>query len=218
MQSVFVDILTNDDRFGRMLYLELERFGANVFLGDFRVNEKTAETVRFAIVDLDQCANEQLAKIDASCTLIGFSRRSESDLLGLARVCHVFLHRPFSINMLLDIIIGENRQSILSDNYKDHKLSEHAVKNNMLRVNSEKKCAVWGGHEIALSQTEYAVLELLCQKRGELVTRSELDSHLGVDCGNMSDVYICHLRRKLDNKLGLKLIRTVRGRGYLLNN
>ena len=34
----------------------------------------------------------------------------------------------------------------------------------------------------------------------------------------MGDVYICHLRRKIDNKLGLKLIYTIRGKGYMLKN
>ena len=50
------------------------------------------------------------------------------------------------------------------------------------------------------------------------VLREEIDAILSVDDGNMSDVYICHLRRKLDNKLGLKLIYTIRGKGYMLKN
>jgi DNA-binding response OmpR family regulator len=69
-----------------------------------------------------------------------------------------------------------------------------------------------------LSDNEYKVLSVLCENRGEAVPREEICSLLGVTDGNMGDVYICHLRRKIDNKLGLKLIYTVRGKGYMLKN
>jgi len=58
----------------------------------------------------------------------------------------------------------------------------------------------------------------LYQNRGETVNRETIDMLLGADDSNMGDVYICHLRRKIDNKLGLKLIYTIRGKGYTLKN
>jgi DNA-binding response OmpR family regulator len=71
---------------------------------------------------------------------------------------------------------------------------------------------------IPLSDNECKVLSTLCQNRGEIVEREKIYALLGADEGNMGDVYICHLRRKIDNKLGLKLIYTVRGKGYILKN
>ena len=80
------------------------------------------------------------------------------------------------------------------------------------------KAAVWGDMRVSLSENEYKLLSLLCEMRGETVTREQIDEILGATEGNMGDVYICHLRRKLDNQLGLKLIYTVRGKGYMLKN
>jgi DNA-binding response OmpR family regulator len=80
------------------------------------------------------------------------------------------------------------------------------------------KSAVWGDVRISLSDYEYKVLSLLCDNRCEVVEREQISALLGVDDGNMGDVYICHLRRKIDNKLGIKLIYTIRGRGYMLKN
>ena len=52
---------------------------------------------------------------------------------------------------------------------------------------------------------------------GEIISRERIMGLLGADDGNISDVYICHLRKKLDEKLGRKLIITERGKGYRTN-
>ena len=57
-----------------------------------------------------------------------------------------------------------------------------------------------------------AVLQL--RFRGELLERNY--DVIGAGQGNMGDVYICFLRKKIEGKLGLKLIYTVRGTGYVL--
>ena len=80
------------------------------------------------------------------------------------------------------------------------------------------KAAIWGDRIIPLSDNEYKVLSLLCENRREVVERERIYAELGAEDGNMGDVYICHLRRKLDNKLGIKLIYTIRGKGYMLKN
>ena len=218
MNGITVDILTPDVRFGRMLVLEMERIGADVYLGEYRKQVHADVGKRFVIADLDTCSEADLDAIDASCTLIGFSSKYEYEMTGSGKVCNVFLHRPFLMSELLGIV-GED-ESYIVKHYLNEQKSSGAIasKNNVLRVNPEKRCAVWGNMEIPLSDNEYRVLEFLCSRRGELVCRDEIDELLGVEDGNMSDVYICHLRRKLDNKLGLKLICTVRGKGYTLNN
>ena len=68
--------------------------------------------------------------------------------------------------------------------------------------------------KIKLSGTELLLLERLCSAKGETVSRSELMRLLDADDGNISDVYICHLRRKIEGQLGKKLIFTERKRGY----
>ncbi|WP_106767754.1 response regulator transcription factor [Paenibacillus faecalis] len=77
-----------------------------------------------------------------------------------------------------------------------------------------------GGTEIDLTQREYDLLIYLTERVNEVCTREEILSHVW-DCDfntgtNVVDVYILHLREKLDKGRKWKLIRTIRGAGYML--
>jgi len=76
------------------------------------------------------------------------------------------------------------------------------------------------GKEIELTSKEFAVLECLMKRAGEILTREEIGSYVwGEDYDsttNIVDVYINHLRRKIDQDFPKKLIHTVRGMGYML--
>ncbi len=67
---------------------------------------------------------------------------------------------------------------------------------------------------VQLSNCEMALLEGLCRKSGEPVSREELNSLLDAQRGNIVDVYICRLRKKLESADGRRLIFTVRSSGY----
>lgn len=71
------------------------------------------------------------------------------------------------------------------------------------------------GSPISLSPGERALLKCLLAHAGECVSKDEL-AQLWQSQGNMTEVYIRHLRKKLDEPSGLRLIRTVRERGYML--
>ena len=73
--------------------------------------------------------------------------------------------------------------------------------------------------EIELTAREFALLEYLMRRAGQVVSKSALlehvwDSYESVD-PNAVEVYVSYLRRKLD-KLGPPLIKTVRQAGYML--
>lgn len=77
-----------------------------------------------------------------------------------------------------------------------------------------------GGATIALSATEYTLLEVLMQHAGRVMTRADLLDHVwqydfqGND--NVLDVYISYLRQKIDKGHARPLIHTVRGVGFRL--
>ena|SRR5690242_7807417 len=79
-----------------------------------------------------------------------------------------------------------------------------------------------GGKEIELSPKEYALLEYLMTNAGRRVTRTMILEHVwqhSFDTStNVVDVYINYLRKKVDGNLEPKLIRTVRGVGYVLSD
>jgi two-component system OmpR family response regulator len=76
------------------------------------------------------------------------------------------------------------------------------------------------GTRVELSAREFAVLEYLARHPGEAVSRTRLIEHVWdrnfYGSGNIVDVYVGYLRRKLELPFGRPLIRTLRGVGYVL--
>jgi len=80
---------------------------------------------------------------------------------------------------------------------------------------------VWrGSTEIQLSSKEFAVLETFMRRPDEVLSRLHLLEHawdIAYDNrSNVVDVYIRHLRRKIDEPFGTNSLETVRGAGYRL--
>lgn len=76
------------------------------------------------------------------------------------------------------------------------------------------------GREIELTAREFALLEYLIRNVGTVVTRTMIAEHVwdvNFDTfTNVIDVYMSYLRNKIDRAFPDKLIRTVRGRGYVI--
>ncbi|MBW4047370.1 MAG: heavy metal response regulator transcription factor [Proteobacteria bacterium] len=84
-----------------------------------------------------------------------------------------------------------------------------------------RRRAARGGTRISLSSKEFALLELLIRRRGEVLPRSLIASQvwdMNFDSDtNVIDVAIRRLRAKIDEGFEPKLIQTVRGMGYTLD-
>jgi two-component system copper resistance phosphate regulon response regulator CusR len=76
------------------------------------------------------------------------------------------------------------------------------------------------GRTIQLTTKEYALLEYLARRQGEVVGRADIAEHVWDDSfdpvSNLIEVYIQRLRRKIDDGESVKLIQTRRGAGYSL--
>lgn len=89
-----------------------------------------------------------------------------------------------------------------------------------LEVDPVRHRATRGGQRIDLSAKEFALLALLVQKVGEVQSRTQIaslvwDIHFDSET-NVVDVAIRRLRAKVDDPFAVKLIHTVRGVGYVL--
>jgi DNA-binding response OmpR family regulator len=77
-----------------------------------------------------------------------------------------------------------------------------------------------GGKKLEFTVTEFKLLEYLMRSAGRVVTRAELMESIwkqAYDPGsNLVDVYVKYVRDKLDANSELKLIRTIRGLGYMI--
>ena len=98
--------------------------------------------------------------------------------------------------------------------------SESTVHIADLEIDTVARTVRRAGRAVSLSAREYALLEYLCARRGQVVTRTEIWDHVydfaSEPSSNVIDVYIGYLRRKVDAEHPRKLIHTRRGQGYLL--
>lgn len=89
-----------------------------------------------------------------------------------------------------------------------------------LKLNTRSHEVRRAGQSIELTAKEYALLDYLARRAGQIVSRSDIASHVWDEnfdpFSNLIEVYIQRLRRKIDDGEERKLIRTLRGEGYLL--
>lgn len=89
-----------------------------------------------------------------------------------------------------------------------------------LVINVQARHVSRAGVPVELTAKEYALIEYLARRAGEVVTRSDIAEHVwdkNFDpFSNLIEVYIQRLRRKIDEKASVKLIRTRRGEGYMI--
>lgn len=89
-----------------------------------------------------------------------------------------------------------------------------------LTIDTSAKTVARAGRSITLSAREYALLEYLALRAGQVVTRTDIWEHLydqnDESVSNVVDVYIGYLRAKIDRDFPAKLIQTRRGMGYVL--
>jgi two-component system copper resistance phosphate regulon response regulator CusR len=90
-----------------------------------------------------------------------------------------------------------------------------------LVVDLPRRRATRSGQRISLTNKEFALLELLLRRKGEVLPRSLIASQvwdMNFDSDtNVIDVAIRRLRGKIDDNYETKLIHTVRGMGYMLD-
>jgi two-component system, OmpR family, copper resistance phosphate regulon response regulator CusR len=98
-----------------------------------------------------------------------------------------------------------------------------STRNNVLRVGDLELDRLGqqvrrAGKRIELTSKEYALLEYLASHAGRVLSRTMIIEHVWDESfeglTNIVDVYVRHLRSKVDDPFPTKLIRTVRGAGY----
>jgi two-component system, OmpR family, response regulator len=89
-----------------------------------------------------------------------------------------------------------------------------------LRLDPASREVRRGDNEIRLSAKEFALLETFMRRPGEVLSRLHLLEHAWdfayENRSNVVDVYVRHLRQKIDVPFGRRSLETVRGAGYRL--
>ncbi|MEX0737450.1 MAG: response regulator transcription factor [Bacteroidota bacterium] len=215
-------LVEDETKLARFIQRGLETEGFTVEIAaDGALGEKRARSDQFDLILLDVLLPKKdgleilkaIRKAGIKTPVLMLTARSETQdiVSGLDTGADDYLTKPFVFEVLLARI-----RSILRRGHQ----SETLLKIADLRLDTVKHKASRNGTTIDLTAREYALLECLMRNHPKLVTRQHLAKEIwGFDFDpgtNIVDVYVNHLRKKIDHGFGKKLLHTERGQGYYI--
>jgi hypothetical protein len=207
-------ILCADERLARMLECELTRIGVAARVTDSMPTPDEALCLIVADGDAFPLAPcEDLAQA-CQCPLLIFGRA----LLNSPSANVSFLRRPFALTDLeqtVSALLGRYEQESSSEKaFRPHRAIPHTPPSPTPVLSGDTVTV--GDRRIPLTPAEQSILSYLMSHSGQTVPRDTLATLLEGG-GNSVDVYVCRLRAKIEKPLGRRMIVTVRGVGYCMN-
>jgi two-component system, OmpR family, response regulator len=161
---------------------------------------------------LETCRRLRRAAVWTPVLMLTARDAIDDRVTGLDAGADDYLTKPFSFDELLARLRALTRRAPAE--------RPVAVEVGDLRLDPAAHRAWHGETELDLSAKEFALLELLMRRPGSVLTRGQLlEGAWDMSYerrSNIVDVYIRHLREKIDRPFGSETIETVRGVGYRL--
>ena len=223
IQYMQVLVVEDERRMAELLRQGLEEEGHSVIVAfDGKQGLAMAQSHAFDAIILDvmlpemdgfSVARKLRASRNQTPVLMLTARDAIDDMVaGLNLGADDYLVKPFSFDVLLARLRAVSRRGPIPQPV--HFEVQDLILNPATREVSR------GGRRVALTRTEYNLLELLMRRAGRVVTRENLiEAVWGFDSdvrGNTLDAFIRLVRDKVDVAGEPKLIHTVRGVGYCL--
>ena len=216
-------VVEDEQRMAELLRQGLEEEGHSVIVaGNGRDGLAMAESHPFDAIVLDvmlpvmdgfSVARKLRGAHNQTPILMLTARDTNRDVVeGLNLGADDYLVKPFSFEVLLARLQAVSRRGPIPQPV--------TLQVADLTLNPAAREVTRGGRRIALTRTEYGLLELLMKRAGRVVARDNLiEAVWGFDSdvrNNTLDAFIRLLRDKVDAASRIKLIQTVRGVGYCL--
>lgn len=220
-------IFCKDSRLCRLWEIQLGFCGVNRTVNLREAPERASDCLLW-LVDLDGFPYEDLPDRPEGCRVYGFTQSIELEAKYGQSLAFCF-RRPFAMTAFEAVIC----QDLYGDNMplaaaqadppgREISRVRRGNRGDILRVLGDGVVTL-EGNPVSLTKQEQAVFDCLWEHRGRAVSKETLRERLsavpsGDTAGNTPEVYICFLRRKLEKPTGRKLITTVRGVGYMLED
>jgi len=149
-----------------------------------------------------------------SPVLILTAKSALEDKLEGLKVADDYLTKPFDFEELVARLKALYRRS--------QNIDENVLKIADLELNPETKEVKRGGKYIDLTAKQFELLKYLMVNKNKIVTPEmiannlwEMDDEIN---SNVINVYISHIRKKVDKEQNKKLIKTIRGMGFKISD
>jgi len=161
---------------------------------------------------IDVTRRLRAARIPTPILMLTAKTATEDKVAGLDSGADDYLTKPFAFAELLARVRSLLRRGTLE---KTTMLSVADLELDMVTHRARR-----AGRAIDLTAKEYALLEYFMRNKDRVLSRTIISEHIwdyNFDTGtNLIDVYVSHLRTKIDSGHERKLIHTVRGVGYVM--
>ncbi len=218
-------IVEDEIKLGNILYQGLKEHGMTVDVardGAKGLDLAMSTTYDAIILDVMLPAKngfevlEELRTAGAKTPVLMLTARSgvEDRVRGLDLGADDYLSKPFAFKELLARLRAITRRPSVEP--------QTTLQVGDLELNPQQREVRRAGQSIELTAREFALLELLMRRKETVLTRAMILDHVwdsdydGEGGSNVVEVYINYLRRKIDQPFPTKLIHTVRGTGYIL--
>lgn len=223
-------LLTNDFIFARGLELEIKtrykdvRIITGIYengtrLIDILKKDDAFQSHTIALCDLDAVSDrttKEIASLMLPCITFSRSESKNADLV-----------RPFYNDALFALLEAKSSFEISGENIEPQHFAQNEVQDVSLYYsqNIDKPTPIYLsegslyilGNKIKLSKKEYALISLLLERKGSIVTYSEAASIFsGKTDSNTVNVYIRYLRKKIAEVTSLNVIENIREVGYII--
>lgn len=160
------------------------------------------------------CASLRASNVRSPILMLTARDAIQDRVAGLDQGADDYLTKPFSFVELLARLRALARRGSTDP--------RPIIEVGALRMDPASR-QVWRGEaEVTLSTKEFALLETLMRRPGQMLSRFDLLEHAWdgtyENRSNVVDVYVRYLREKIDRPFGTNSIETVRGAGYRLRS
>ncbi|PFD40361.1 DNA-binding response regulator [Bacillus cereus] len=222
-------VVEDEVQIARVLQLELEYEGYEVLVKhDGRSGLELALHETLDLILLDVMLPElsgievlrRLRKADIHVPVILLTARNTTldKVMGLDQGANDYVTKPFEMEELLARVRSSIRSNTMITAGVSLNEQTPLLSIADLSINMDAREVTRNGKSISLTPKEYDLLVYLLTNKNKIVTREGILTHVwGYEYEgetNVIDVYIRHLRKKIDEEFSTPLIHTIRGIGY----